>query len=80
MKTQAHSLRRKAYRLHRRADQALRDHRTFDAAQLRSRAFDLEARAEALADEDLTAGFTDADLESLTGCTVLPRTYTGGPR
>lgn len=69
MKTKSHSLRRKAHSLHRKADALLRARKVFDAATVRERARNLEARADVLdeADEDtqysdLAAGFDDGDL------------------
>jgi len=79
MKTQAHSLRRKAYRLHSKADQALSARRVYDAAALRDRAHTLEAKADALdevAEESYPAGFTDADFDRTIGCTAMPRAWS----
>jgi hypothetical protein len=84
MKNRTHSLRRKANRFHRQADQARAAGRTFDAAQLRQRALNLEAKADVIDAThpafDSGAGFRDADLNHLTGCTALPAAIFGGVR
>ncbi len=70
MKTQrSQGLRRKARRAHRQADIANAAGRVWDASQHRARARSLEAQASDeddrafLVDDDLGAGFRDADLE-----------------
>lgn len=73
------ALRRKAYRFHRKADAALAARRVWDAAQLRSRALDLEAQADAIELDapslfDGGAGFDDADLPDFA--TVRPSGFT----
>jgi len=78
----AAALRRKAYRCHRKADAALADRRVWDAAQLRTRALDLEARADLLECEgpspfDGGAGFDDDDLPDLATARPAGLTFTG---
>ena len=75
-RTPSASLRRKAARLHRQANDARANGRTWDAAQLRTRALGLEQRAEVLdatREPDTGAGFDDADLAGCAGYTAQPR-------
>jgi hypothetical protein len=80
MKTRSDSLRRKAYRLHRKADQARANGRAFDAASLRASAFNMEADADTAeaAELEMDAGFDDHALDGLTSYTAQPR--IGGQR
>lgn len=70
----AQGLRRKAYRLYRKADAALRNRKVWDAAQLKQRAQDLEHAADQIEDEYMTgdslAGFDDEDLAAVAATTV----------